>query len=130
MIMKTSKEIILFSILLFAALMISFGIQSFINVQLDIDLLAHLILESYIINYLLVLLTFAFILWRKKKNTNISLVFMIGFILKMIFFLLFFKPSYSNDGNIERPEFAAFFVPYFICLIFETYYLVTLLNRK
>lgn len=128
---RKSSELVTFSFRLLLGLVLCFLLQSAINQSMDVEWDKHLIIPAYISNYLLVLLSFWIILILKdKKNNSLGFIFMGGFLLKMAVFFLFFKPVYLVNGNIEKAEFAAFFVPYAICLSYETYRLVRILNKS
>lgn len=129
--MTKIRKISFFGAFLLLLLLISFAVQSLINTQLQLPIFENLIVAAYASNYFLVLLTFSFILFLKDKhNASIGFIFMFGFLLKMAVFFIFFKPVYQLNNEIEGQEFAAFFVPYAICLTFETYYLVKLLSKS
>ena len=44
-------------------------------------------------------------------------------------FFIVFNPVYSLDEDVQRIEFATFFIPYTVNLIVETTFLVRVLNR-
>ena len=52
-----------------------------------------------------------------------------GSFLKFAVFFVVFYPSYKADGDIQKVEFAAFFVPYVLALIVETYFASKMLNQ-
>jgi len=54
---------------------------------------------------------------------------MAGSFLKFIVFFLVFYPPYKMDGNMDKLEFAAFFVPYVICLVLETVFTARMLQK-
>ncbi len=124
-------NLISFSLRLFILLLITFGIHQLALYSLHVDWNLHLIIESYLTNFVLVLITYAIIHYYKdKKSQSLGFIFLGGFFLKLLFFMLFFKPVYKFDSEISTLEFAAFFVPYAVCLAFETIVLVRLLNRS
>ena len=43
---------------------------------------------------------------------------------------MLFYPTYNADGDADKIEFLAFFVPYALSLILETYTLVKILNKS
>jgi hypothetical protein len=54
---------------------------------------------------------------------------MAGSLLKFLIFFIVFYPGYKADGEMDSLEFAAFFVPYAICLILETFFTSKMLHR-
>lgn len=127
MIRKTLR----FSLTLFLALLLVFGIHQYILSLQEFAWNSHLILEAYITNFILVVISFYIILlFLKKQNFSLGFIFMGSFLLKMIVFMIFFNPTFKANDNIETVEFFSFFTPYSICLFFETIVLVRLLNRS
>jgi len=55
---------------------------------------------------------------------------MIGSFFKFVVFFIFFYPNFKLDGIITYAETTSFLVPYFSCLIVETFYLIKLLNSE
>ena len=90
----------------------------------------NLIVEAYLINWVLAILIF-YILYRYRYRFQNALgfLFMAGSFLKFLVFFIVFYPIYKGDGEMQRLEFAAFFVPYLIALIFETVQASKMLNR-
>ena len=127
MIRKTIK----FSLLLLVILLLAFGIQQIFLHLYGQDWNSHLIVPAYIVNFILVMISYLVILkYLKSQNFSIGFIFMGGFLLKMMVYVIFFNPEYRSNGSIETIEFFSFFTPYSICLIFETYSLVRLLNKS
>ena len=67
--------------------------------------------------------------FRFKLKNYVGFLFMAGSFLKFIFFFILFYPSYKADGDIVRTEFAAFFIPYVICLVLETVFTAKMLQK-
>jgi len=57
---------------------------------------------------------------RNKMSEQLGFLFMGGSFLKFLCFFVFFYPAYKMDGKVDSLEFASFFIPYAISLIFET----------
>lgn len=129
------KKTLLINILKFGAkllviLSITFIIHEFYFHYTEIAWNAHLILSSYLSNYILVLITYGGLMYfKERKNESLGFIFLYGFFLKMVVFLIFFNPAYKSDGDMETLEFFAFFLPYAVCLAFETTVIVRILNR-
>lgn len=70
------------------------------------------------------------ILVYHKANEYTGYTFMGAGLLKMLAAVLFLLPMIL--ANTEKPflNILSFFIPYFLYLIFETYYAVKLINRK
>lgn len=124
------NKILSFGLLLFSILLFAFLIHSSLQHYLGFPFSSFLIIESYSINFLLVLFSFS-ILWlfRNKLASSLGFLFLAGFFFKLLVFFIFFKPEYESDGTIDRAEFLAFFVPYALALILETTQLVRYLNK-
>ena len=89
-----------------------------------------LLKEAYLINYFLASLIFlGLYLLRKKFQHQLGFLFMGGSFLKFAVFFVIFKPVYNADDLMSKTEFAAFFVPYFLCLTLGTYYISKMLQQ-
>ena len=120
-----------FTTILFTALGLSFVAHLSALHLFDLPLFENKIVLSYIINFVLAASIFYGLFHFKEKLKNsIGFLFMGGSFLKFIIFFLLFYPSYKNDGEIQKIEFAAFFVPYAIALILETYFTSKMLNNS
>ncbi|MCK0130565.1 DUF6168 family protein [Flavobacteriaceae bacterium F08102] len=125
-----SKPLINFISLLTTSLILAFSIHLFILHQLDYPLFANKIHLAYGLNYLLALLTF-WVLYRYRTTLKNQLGFIfIGFsFFKFFLFFIVFYTSYKADGQMDRLEFATFFIPYSLCLAIEVLSLSKLLNK-
>jgi hypothetical protein len=86
--------------------------------------------SAYIVNVFLAISIYIVInIVIKNKPEIAGFVFMGGSGIKFIFFFLFFYPVYKEDGQISKPEFLSFFIPYTICLFTEVYFLVKRLKQ-
>ena len=128
---KTTKQILVFSIKLLVALISVFGIHSGILYYLDISVFQNLLIPSYITNYFLALFIFFILVKLKKKYLDLlGFVFMGGSFVKFGVFFIFFNPVFKQNGTVGAQEATAFLLPYLLCLIVETIYLIKLLNNK
>ncbi len=85
---------------------------------------------SYVINFLLASIIYIGLYsFRNKIKTQIGFLFLAGSFLKFIVFFILFYPSYKADGSMASSEFAAFFVPYAICLVVETIFTAKMLQK-
>jgi len=119
-----------FSMSLLIILTIVFGIHMAVLHQLGKPLLDDRIIAAYLINYFLaVLIYLVLFLLRNKMTDQLGFLYMGGSIVKFIFFFIFFYPFYKIDGKLDSFEFAAFFIPYLISLIFETLGAIKILKK-
>jgi hypothetical protein len=125
------KQITVFGIKLLISLFIVFGIHSGILYYLNISLFQNLLIPSYITNYFLAILIFFTLVKLKKKYLDLlGFVFMGGSFVKFGVYFIFFNPVFKQNGTVSPQEATAFLVPYLLCLIVETFYLIKLLNNK
>ena len=91
----------------------------------------HLIILSYVINFLLAIIVLVIVeKTMKSKSAQSGFVFMAGSALKFLVFFLVFYPTYKEDGEMKVVEFTAFFIPYAICLIIDVLHLSKQLNNQ
>ena len=126
-----TKQIAVFGIKLLISLSVVFGIHSIILYYLNISLFQNLLIPSYLANYFLALLIFFILVKLKKKYLDLlGFVFMGGSFVKFGVYFIFFNPIFKENGTVSPQEATAFLVPYLLCLIVETFYLIKLLNNK
>ena len=119
-----------FSAKLIVILIAAFAIHLLILKYLELPLFNNKIVLSYILNTTLAIAIFGLLFrYREKVKDNIGFLFLAGSFLKFIAFFILIYPSYKADGGTSKLEFAAFFVPYLICLFIETSSLVKWLNE-
>jgi len=112
-------------------LFISFAIHLGILKAFDKKLFGGKITLAYTLNYVVAISTYlAFYFGKEKHKESLGYFFLGGSSLKFILFFTVFSASYNADGIISSIEFAAFFVPYSVCLVLETLLLIVLLNNK
>jgi len=120
-----------FLFILLLIILLVFAIHLMILSWVNLSLFENKIILSYIVNYILaavILLVIQFTL--VKKSSHSGFIFMAGSGLKFLVFFLVFYPAYRQNGVMETPEFAAFFVPYAVCLASEVFYLSKQLNNQ
>lgn len=123
-------DVLKFGVKLFLFLSISFTLHEVYFTSKQISWNSYLIIEAYVSNFLLVLITYGGLMYfKQKKNESLGFIFLYGFFLKMAVFLIFFNPAYKADSEMVTLEFFAFFLPYLVCLGFETTVIVRILNR-
>ena len=97
----------------------------------ELPLFGNLLPWSYGINFLLaIFIFFPLYFFRERFKYQIGFLYMAGSLLKFLVFFIVFYPAYKADGEMARLEFAAFFVPYAICLILETLFTSKMLHRQ
>ncbi|MFC7356117.1 DUF6168 family protein [Jejudonia soesokkakensis] len=125
------KKGIVFSLYLALILSVVFGMHLGVNFFAEIDLFSNKILLSYSVNFVLAILLLIVLQYSvNKKSTNTGFLFMAGSAVKFVVFFLVFYPSFTVDDTMQLAEFAAFFVPYAVCLILEVAYLSKQLNNQ
>lgn len=119
-----------FSIRLFFILSLLFAVHILVLKVLKLNLFENKIILAYIVNYAFAILVFgALFILRTKFKEQLGFIFLAGSLLKFVMFFILFYPHYKADQTISKLEFAAFFLPYVICLTFETISLVKWLNK-
>ncbi len=119
-----------FIIKLIALLTIVFGIHTYLLSTQNLPIFNNYIIASYVINALIAIGIFGGIYALKNKyKESLGFLFIAGSFLKFIVFFLVFYPKYKSDGIVTKVEFFAFFIPYIIALILETYSLSKWLNK-
>ncbi|RKE98862.1 DUF6168 family protein [Ichthyenterobacterium magnum] len=125
-----NQSLLKFSTKLILILTIAFGIHIAVLHFLELSLFENKIILAYIVNAVLAILIYGFLLKMKEKyKEQLGFMFLGGSFLKFIVFFILFYPSYKADGDISKLEFAAFFIPYLLCLIIETSSLAKWLNK-
>ena len=105
------------------------NVEDKLNLNFFKELFENKIIASYIVNVLLAGIIFAALYLMKEKFRNqIGFLFMGGSFLKFLVFFVFFYPIFRQDGVIINLEFASFFVPYSISLLFETLGVIRILK--
>jgi len=125
------NSIIKFGLILAVAVGIVFCIHLFVLSFFIFALFDNRIIVSYAINYILALGIYVSLYkFRVKYLDILGFIFMAGSFLKFAIFFIFFNPIYKVDGVVTVLEATSFLIPYIVCLFFETFYLIKLLNNK
>ena len=118
------KTFIPFTILLFS---IQFALHNYIfEVELYYSTIA--IYSFHVLATFLIFLFLSFV--HKTFSDKTGFAFMACSLLKMLAAVLFLLPMMLNDVANPFLDMIAFFIPYFLFLIFETIYAVKLINTK
>lgn len=119
-----------FLLILLVILLLTFFAHTTLLEQLGSPKYGDLVLTSYVVNAALAIFIYiGLFVFRKKLKHYIGYLFIGGSFLKFIVFFLLFYPSYRSDGEMDKLEFAAFFVPYVICLVVETVFTAKMLRN-
>ena len=124
------NEVLKFSLLLLALLLAALGIHLLVLRGMGQALYENKILLAYFVNYILAVMIYGILYLLKERFTaQLGFLYMGGSVLKFLLFFLLFYPVYKLDGNMSTAEFAAFFIPYAICLILETSGIIEFLKK-
>lgn len=124
------NRFISFTVKLIVIITAAFALHLLILKYFEFPLFENKIVLSYVLNTILAIAIFGLLFkYREKVKDNIGFLFLAGSFLKFIAFFILIYPSYKADGDTSKLEFAAFFVPYLICLFVETSSLVKWLNE-
>lgn len=126
-----SKPVIGFCVKLLLALGVVFGIHITTLYFLEVPLFENLIIPSYGVNGVLAIIIFiSLFMLRIKYEHILGFIFMAGSFLKFGVYFIFFYPVFRQNGAVSTLEASSFLIPYLLCLIMETFYLIKLLNKK
>ena len=117
------------SIALLTALMIvAFTLHYLFVAEIEKSALQKLLL-TYLFNYLFTLaLVYVFNILIRRQSKQIGYAFLFGSMIKFILFFAFISPFLKMNGSVKSFAFAAFFIPYAICLIAEVWITARILN--
>ncbi len=119
-----------FLIGLFIALAIAFSIHVYLHSAYRFALFGSFIIASYLFNAGFVLLEIWFLNRRRmKEGSNLGNAYLGLSMFKFLVFFALFIPLFKMDGTTDRFEYFGFFVPYLICLVAGTVFLVRILNQ-
>ncbi|WP_297690740.1 hypothetical protein [uncultured Eudoraea sp.] len=125
-----NKKIIIFTSQLLGAILIIGLLHTGFLFARNLDFDFTLVLLGYVINLAMALGIYSVLLYfSEKKNKNLGFLFMFGSTLKFVIYFLIFDPIFMLDGKLTKVEFFIFFVPYFTCLLVETFALIKLLRE-
>lgn len=114
--------------LLAAALVVAFTLHYLVVADFASDVINSLLL-TYLFNFgFTILVIYAFIILIRKKSKQIGYTFLFGSLIKFLLFFVLIAPYLKMTGSVKSFAFAAFFIPYAICLIAEVWITVRILN--
>lgn len=119
------KQFIPFSILLFIC-------HYFISLVLFKDIIFfYSVFSIYIFHFTVTFLMYLFLVFVNVTFFDkTGYTFLATGILKMMASIVFLLPLIQSDFENKIPDVAAFFIPFFLFLFFETLHSVRLLNTK
>ena len=124
------KSLLRFIVVFATILLITFLIHGSIQNYRGIGFFEMNILISYWFNFILTtIFYFVLLYFRRKKPEQLGFIFLFSSMLKLLLFFAILKPLMSSEEGTKTIEFIAFFVPYGISMICETYSIVTLINK-
>lgn len=125
-----NKRIIIFTGLLLGTLLIVGLLHAGFLFARNPDLDYRILLLGYLINFAMALGIYSVLLYfSEKQNKHLGFLFMFGSTLKFVIYFLIFDPIFMLDGKLTKVEFFIFFVPYFSCLLIETFALIKLMRE-
>ncbi|NHF59118.1 hypothetical protein FK220_007190 [Flavobacteriaceae bacterium TP-CH-4] len=128
--MAKLHPVVQFLVLMLITLALAFFIHINILARNGLPQYADRIILCYVVNAILAAAIYGSLFYfRQRLKNHIGFLFMGGSFLKFIFFFILFYPAYKADGEMSRLEFAAFFVPYAICLVIETVFIAKMLKK-
>ena len=105
------------SIKLIIIMRITFFIHISVSYKFKPD---FLLIQSYLINTLLVFISFLLLLSLNKK-INLIITYLSTILIKVLGYFIFFYPIFYQDAVLHKKEFMIFFIPYFAGLISEIF---------
>ena len=125
------KEFIKLTLQLVVLTLILFGVQWFLTDQFMQKTVFYFPAEKiYLFHFFTTFIIVATLLLIKKiMPDKVGFTFMGFSILKMGASLFFLFPLSTIASFDPIPDVLAFFIPYFVFLFYETFYLVSLLNK-
>ncbi|MDG1333586.1 MAG: hypothetical protein P8P74_14715 [Crocinitomicaceae bacterium] len=113
------------------ALAIAFSIHVYLHSAYDYALLGSFIVASYLFNFGFVIVEIWLLNTRRmKEGANLGNVYLGMSMLKFLVFFAVFIPLFKMDGVQDRFEYFGFFIPYAICLVAGTVFLIQVLKKS
>lgn len=125
-----SNPFLSFTLKVTVVLAVAFCIHLVVLKALQLPVFSNRIVLCYVVNLVLVIIVFgALFLLKNKYKSQLGFLFLVGSFLKFAVFFIVFYPSFKEDNHMSKLEFAAFFVPYGLGLLVETFSLSKWLNK-
>ena len=117
-------------IILTAVIIAAFAANFLIVQSWQKDAMGTLLL-TYSVNYVLtVLILIGFYFVSKNNAKQLGYTFLLSSFIKFGIFFVAIKPSLNMEGSLKSAAFAAFFIPYAICMIFEVVIAMKMLKQE
>ena len=121
-----SKNLIMLTAVIVAAFVINFFI-----VKSWQENAFETLLLTYGVNFILtVLILLGFYFVSKNNAKQLGYTFLLSSFVKFGIFFVFIKPALNMEGTLKSAAFAAFFIPYAICMVFEVVIAMKMLNQE
>ncbi|PHR35633.1 MAG: hypothetical protein COA38_01920 [Fluviicola sp.] len=116
---------------LILALIIAFSIHVYLHSVYSFALFGSFIIASYLFNLSFVLLEVWFLKRRQmKEGANLGNAYLGLSMFKFLIFFAVFLPLFKMDGITDHFEYFGFFIPYAICLVAGTVFLIQILKES
>ena len=109
-----------------------FGLQYFVTLQLFASVpFYYSVWSIYVFHIIITILAHLFLLFvHKNFPDKTGFTFMGMGVLKMMACVVFLIPMIQSETVDRVPDVGAFFIPYFMFLLFETIFAVRLINKS
>ncbi len=116
--------------ILTVVLMAAFAVNFFAVNSWQKDALNTLLL-TYSMNFILTALILAgFYVVSKNNPKQLGYTFLLSSFIKFGIFFAVIKPNLHMEGTVKSAAFAAFFIPYAICMLFEVLIAMKMLKEQ
>lgn len=110
---------------------LAFGLHLGILVFMQFDFSIHDMTTIYAIQLVLGVISTSCLVGFKTRYINqLGFLYMGGSLFKFLVFFVWIKPIFDMDGIRSAVEMGYFFVPYFILLIYDTWFISSVLMRS
>lgn len=111
--------------------LVLFGLQYFVTLQLfQSTPFYYSVWSIYVFHIIITLVAYLFLLYVHKNFPDYGGYTFMGLgVIKMMACVVFLIPMIQSDTLDRIPDVAAFFIPYFMFLLFETIFAVRLINK-
>lgn len=99
--------------------------------MIDSEVLFYPVYAIYLFHFTATLLIYVLLVFvHNRLDDKTGFAFMGASLIKMMAAVVFLLPVLINNSGYALLNIVSFFIPYFLFLIFETYYAVKLINVK
>jgi len=129
--MNSKRRNKLFFIGLPVALLVAFAVHVYLHSVYKYALFGSFIIASYLFNFGFVILEIWLLNRRRiKEGANLGNAYIAMSLIKFLVFFAVFLPLFKMDDVKDRFEYFGFFVPYLICLVAGTIFLIQLVKTS